>query len=515
MSASPPGSSPHRRLAGLRPELLMAQGMEALAEDLPGIAGLEILSTLGRGGMGTVYLARQAVLDREVAVKVVTRHAAGDAHFLERLEREARTMARLSHPNLVVAHDFQRVGEDSAAIVMEYVSGGSLRERIERYRRGLPLHDALRWAREAASALAAAHAAGIIHRDLKPENVLIDPAGAARVSDFGVAVSTDLHATRLTLTGTTVGTLDYMPPERFRDGEPDVRGDVYSLGVMVYEMLTGVVPRGSFPPPHKLRAEVPAGVSRATMRALRADPGERFPSMEEFRAALGSSSRLGRRAWLAGGAVAAFSAAGGWWRFGRDSAVAQAAFAPVAAKKPPEKWRDLLGPVDIARDRISGGWKRDGDHLLTDESVCILSLAGSVPTAYDIRTTFVRETGKYCIGVFFTMNGRMGSVDIDGWDLDLAGVQSVDGKDLRNTQNFLFPLETGRCYELTVEVRPGKVRIVIDGVEQAVIEIGDKPLGVVSPWAWNPSESRTGLAIGSFESSTRFKTVEWRPAGME
>jgi hypothetical protein len=489
----------------------MAQGLGAGGSDLPGIAGLEILGTLGRGGMGTVYLARQAGLDREVAVKVVTTRAARDGHFLERLEREARTMARLSHPNLVVAHDFLRSGEDTAAIVMEYIPGGNLRERIERCRRGLPLHDALRWGREVASALAVAHAAGIVHRDLKPENVLIDPAGAARVSDFGVAASTDELATRLTVTGTTVGTLDYMPPERFHHADADVRGDVYSLGVMLYEMLTGSVPRGSFPPPRKLREEVPAGVSRAIMRALQADPAERFPSIEAFGSALAARSSSTRRAWAAGAILAAAAVAGGWWRSGRNGAVAQAAIAPVSGTTG-ETWRDLLGPVDIARDRISGRWKRDGAHLVTDESVCILAVAGSVPESYDVRTTFIRETGKYCVGIFFTMKGRIGSVDIDGWDLDLAGVQSVGGRDLRSTRNFLFPLETGRCYELLVEVRPGKVRIVIDGEEQAVIDIGDQPLGVVSPWAWNPEGSGVGLAIGSFESRTRFKTLEWRSA---
>jgi serine/threonine-protein kinase len=140
---------------------------------LPEIPGYELLERLGEGGMGEVFLARQLSLDREVAVKLVRRELLAEEWFLERLEREARLLARLRHPHLVTVHDFLRLPDGTAVVVMELVEGGSLRDRLRAVPNGLPLDEALTLIRQVATALAAAHAEGVVHRDIKPENVLL------------------------------------------------------------------------------------------------------------------------------------------------------------------------------------------------------------------------------------------------------------------------------------------------------------------------------------------------------
>lgn len=506
-----PPSPPHRRLAGLDPGRLMASGIVAAGDGTPPeLPGIEIIRLLGRGGMGSVYLGTQLGLGREVAVKVVAAELSGDPLFLERLEREARTMARLRHPNVVTVHHFERLSSGGAAIVMEHVDGGTLRDRIAMHPGGLPLDDALRWIRQAAGALAAAHASGVVHRDMKPENVLVDERGTARVTDFGLALPTAPGTPRLTLTGSAVGTLDYMAPECFRDGPPDPRSDVFALGVMLYEMLTGRVPRGSFDAPRVVRAEVPRAVSAATMKALRPDPKERPADMDGFLAMLDQEAKggIGRRKLLSLAGLGGVAVAAGYWKWSRHPQPD-----PPPASSDAGGWRDALAAADLGKGVISGKWERQGPHLVTDDSVCVLALEQEMPPAYEVRARFVRMSGEHSVAIFFSANGSTGSVDIDGWALGLAGVQSLDGRDLRQGGGFKFTLENGRRYELAVEVRPERVAVRIDGREQAVIPIAGRSLGIVFPWAWDPAVRPCALGIGSYESATRFESVEWRSLG--
>ncbi|MES2524451.1 MAG: protein kinase [Gemmatimonadota bacterium] len=205
-------------------------------------AEYDILGELGRGGSAIVYHGRDRGLGREVAIKVVRpRHASGDDDSLQRLAREARTVAGLQHPNIVTVYAVKRLSDGGLALVMQLVPGRTLKETITT-KGAFPPAIAERVIRDVASALAYAHAHGVVHRDVKPENIFLDAAtGRAMLSDFGIAHSSEFDS-RLTMTGTAIGTPAYMSPEQI-DGKPaDPRSDVYSLGLVAWEMLTGERP---------------------------------------------------------------------------------------------------------------------------------------------------------------------------------------------------------------------------------------------------------------------------------
>jgi serine/threonine-protein kinase len=193
---------------------------------------------IGAGGMSTVYRALDETLQRQVAIKLMNREVASDSDQLERFRREARAVAQLSHPHVVGVID---AGEDAGRpyIVFEYVDGETLKDRIRRLGR-LPIPDAIAYAIEIARALGAAHARHIVHRDVKPQNVLIDEEGRAKVTDFGIARTLDEHG--LTADGRVLGTTDYVSPEQALGQPVTGQSDLYSLGVVLYEMLTGEVP---------------------------------------------------------------------------------------------------------------------------------------------------------------------------------------------------------------------------------------------------------------------------------
>lgn len=231
---------------------------EALPESPP---GLELREEIGRGGMGRVFRARHAKLDREVAVKLLPAELAGDATFQARFEREARVLARMHHPHVVAVYDFGALPQGAGYLVMEYVSGGTLRSR-------LPLEpaEAERVVEELCSALAYAHERGIVHRDIKPENVLFDAAGRARLADFGIArLLLDDH-TVLTQPLAVLGTPRYMAPEARSGAAADARVDVFAVGVLLQEMLEGEAA------PSPLRARLEAVARRASAP----DPNQRF-----------------------------------------------------------------------------------------------------------------------------------------------------------------------------------------------------------------------------------------------
>ncbi|MGH7710076.1 MAG: serine/threonine-protein kinase, partial [Gemmatimonadaceae bacterium] len=198
----------------------------------------ECLGELGRGGMAIVYHARDRELNRDVAVKVVRTRYVHDAEAVARLAREARTVAHLEHPNLVALHAVKRLTDDSLALVMQLVPGKTLKQAL-RDEGAFSPDRVERVLRDIARALAYAHARGIVHRDVKPENIFLDAAtGRALLSDFGVAISRDAD-TSLTATGTAIGTPTYMSPEQIDGARVDGRSDLYSLGLVAWEMLTG------------------------------------------------------------------------------------------------------------------------------------------------------------------------------------------------------------------------------------------------------------------------------------
>jgi len=253
---------------------------EKLAESFP---QLEVLELIGQGGMGAVYKARQPGLDRTVALKILAPQLVQDPAFAERFSREARTLAKLSHPHIVGIHDF---GEADGLyyFVMEYVDGAALREVMRAGR--LSAADALGLVPQLCDALQVAHDAGIVHRDIKPENILLDHAGNVKIADFGLAklIAPDrADGVSLTISGAVMGTPAYMAPEQIeRPLDVDHRADIYAVGVVFYELLTGELPLGRFVPPSR-KVEVDVRVDEVVLKALEKEPRLRYQQASEVR----------------------------------------------------------------------------------------------------------------------------------------------------------------------------------------------------------------------------------------
>ena len=247
---------------------------------------------IGSGGMSSVYRAFDPTLERWVAIKLMHRDISNDPDQLERFRREARTVAQLNHPHVVTVID---AGEDEGApyIVFEYVEGETLKERIRRLGR-LPVSEAVAYAIEIGRALEAAHASLLVHRDVKPQNVLIDRDGRAKVTDFGIARS--LEAQGLTATGRVLGTTDYVSPEQALGHEVTGQSDVYSLGIVLYEMLTGEAPfkadtqvavamkhvRDPLPDVQRRRPEISASLAAVVERATAKETQNRYQQVSEM-----------------------------------------------------------------------------------------------------------------------------------------------------------------------------------------------------------------------------------------
>lgn len=274
---------PDGAAAGLCPACLLAAASiptdagPASGRHQPRVPGLEqvsaafpqweIVECIGAGGMGAVFKARQPRLDRWVALKLLPEALADEPEFTERFEREARTLARLSHPGIVTVHDFGRAG-GFHYLVMEYVDGVNLRQAM-RAGRFTPAQ-ALGLVPRICEALQYAHDAGVTHRDIKPENILLDASGRVKIADFGIArlLGEPSPEGALTATGSTLGTPQYMAPEQIeRPSEVDHRADIYSLGVVLYELLTGELPLGRFAPPSD-KIDLDARVDAIVLRAL-------------------------------------------------------------------------------------------------------------------------------------------------------------------------------------------------------------------------------------------------------
>ena len=252
------------------------------------LGGCRVEGLLGRGGMAVVYKATQLSLERTVALKALPQRFARNRQFVERFSREASALARLSHPNIVGILDKGAEG-DTYYFVMEYVDGKSLRDRLLREGKLSPT-ETLELMQGICAALEYAHEHRVVHRDLKPGNILLDAAGAPKLADFGIAriVGTDTsQGIQLTSAHMVMGSADYMAPEQRESAAAcDHRADIYALGVMLYQMLAGQLPVGTFKPVSRLVSGVPSAVDRVIRTALATSPADRYDSVAKLRAAL-------------------------------------------------------------------------------------------------------------------------------------------------------------------------------------------------------------------------------------
>ncbi len=347
---------------------------------LPGrrISHYEVVEKIGEGGMGAVYKAIDTRLDRPVALKVLARGQGTWSHE-RRFAREAKAASALNHPNIVTIYEFD-THEGLDFLSMEYVQGTTLHQLLEQ--RTLPLDTLLGYARQAAGAVARAHQAGIVHRDLKPGNIMVTTDGIVKVLDFGLAKrqsaesEQDATQTALTMAGTVVGTPAYMSPEQANSEQEDWRTDIFSFGVILYEIACGRRPfegrnthsimhqivHAEAPAPSQVNPSVPPGLAALIGKCLAKDRAARPQSMDQVADALGALAQappapkprsMTRRIWVAGGAVAAAAAAGLW--FSRTPARA------IVYGLEAQQYRDgePAGSVYAASaaDTFEGGWR--------------------------------------------------------------------------------------------------------------------------------------------------------------
>jgi serine/threonine protein kinase len=260
------------------------------------VGNYKIIDKIGEGGMGAVFKGVDLMLEREVAIKMLRPELAQQPNVVERFRTEAVTLAKLNHPNVATLHSFFRQGDDFF-MVMEFVRGETL-DSLIRQRGALPCDRAVELFSMALEGIDHAHKMGIVHRDIKPANMMLTDTGSIKVMDFGIArvLGTD----RLTRAGHLIGTAEYMSPEQVRGEETDARSDIYSLGILLYEMLTGRVPFNNTSeyelmrsqiedaptPPRTFAPQIPLGIEQAIMRSLAKKREARFQSASEFRASL-------------------------------------------------------------------------------------------------------------------------------------------------------------------------------------------------------------------------------------
>jgi tRNA A-37 threonylcarbamoyl transferase component Bud32 len=332
------------------------------------IGNYKVTKKIGEGGMGTVFKGIDVMLDREVAIKMLRPELARQAQVVERFRSEAVTLAKLNHPNIATLYSFLRQADDFF-MVMEYVSGESLDNLIRR-KGAMPCDEAISLFCQALEGIGRAHKLVIIHRDIKPANMMLTEDGSIKVMDFGIARV--LGTARMTRQGNIVGTIEYMSPEAIQGEEVDARSDIYSLGILLYEMLTGRVPfvndtefslmmaqiNDPPPPPRGFAPHIPIAVEHAILQSLAKHPEDRFQNVGDFRRALEQSmsafvapvvTNSASRATIPSEAMPAISAPG------LDGAIKQTRLAgtatnvPVAAPIPPRETRLAGTDAGISR----------------------------------------------------------------------------------------------------------------------------------------------------------------------
>ena len=416
-------------LAGDRdPRIHTGEELAARLEDF------EDFELIGPGGMGTVYRARQLRLDRDVAVKILHTDLATTPSFTERFEREARTLARLDHPNIVRVHDFGHRG-GLYYLVMELVDGVNLRDTLQAG--SVEPDEALAMVPQICSALQYAHDQGVVHRDIKPENILIDRDGSLKVADFGLAkLVGNTTEPRITATDQVMGTPHYMAPEQIeRPDEVDHRADIFALGVVFYELLTGELPVGRFPAPSE-RVAVDVSLDRVVLRTLEKEPALRY-----------------QRAGDLGTEVESLSSAGvgtSGWEHGLRQ-VYRGLISPAPSPRPrfyeyrskKTLWglplvhvisgRDPSGGLRVARGIVAVGEVAVGLVAIGGVAIGAVSLGGvslGLISAGGIALGLLIALGGVALGGFAAGGLAVGLAGIGGTTMTLANISSEETKTL-------------------------------------------------------------------------------------
>jgi serine/threonine protein kinase/beta-lactam-binding protein with PASTA domain len=328
----------------------------------------EVISRVGGGGMAVVYKARDVLLNRHVAIKVLNESLSNDSEFVRRFSREAQAAASLSHPNVVSVYD---VGQERHThyIVMEYIEGPTLKEYIQQYS-PLTSEEIVSIASQICDALAHAHENQIVHRDIKPHNILLGYNGRAKVTDFGIARAST--SSTITQAGSVMGSVHYFSPEQARGGVIGAKSDIYSLGVVMYEMVTGELPydgdsaisiamkhlQDPVPDPATLNADVPPQIREIIMRAMEKDPDRRFASTREMKQAVDALFQYDR-----------FSEP--QWRNGRGE------------DDEPTKPMRAVGTASAGPASGDGNRANQGRHKVGDETLANLERLRRVPADKD------------------------------------------------------------------------------------------------------------------------------------
>lgn len=473
------------------------------------LPGYEIMGILGRGGMGAVYRAEHQKLGRTVALKIFSPMGDSNELFIERLKREGRLMAQLEHPNVLGIYDAAIMDDGTPYLVLEYIDGVDLQKYLSENKR-LSKKQALRIAIKICQGLSAVHQLGIIHRDLKPANVLLGNDGSVKISDFGVSkeMVDAADRTALTMTGTTIGTVDYMSPEQSRGGEVDQRSDIYSVGVMIYEMIAGVTPRGAFEPLSKYGA--PKALDRLVMRCLQRDSHQRPASAANvaqqliriYKEMRGKKMRdLKPLIWGAFAASLAVSVMVMFLLRGqRERAV-------DGAPRTTDQLENVLSPgesvnpiakLDVSGAAIRGQWWRASEtSLVCDSEPAALLVVDVQPgDAYMVEMQLTRVDGVGAVAMI--LPSAHGPVALElgkGDELNFTNIPNGAGQQP-------FRLENGKLYALKVEVTAGWLVASINGREHGRWSLMQRLGKLPDRWVGGADEL---LALGVDDSAVIIK----------
>ncbi len=509
---------------------LLAQGLaqEGGEVDLSslGLQNYEILHKLGQGGMGSVYLARDLTLDRQVAMKVFDSQNI-DPVSLERFQQESHMMAKVHHPNVVSIYGVVTANDESQTplcLVLEYVAGGDLGQMMAR-QGPLSPSEVLRITLDICDGLAEIHGHSIVHRDLKPANILLTPDGKAKVADLGIAM--DKMSETLTMTGAYVGSMAYVAPEQMSQtrNQIDARTDLWALGVLMYEMLTGATPQATLE--SDLMAKVPAEFKSIVRKCLKQNPQDRYANVLELKQSLTKVGLGGEGRWKIYAAILAvlIVVLGIGGMMSRKGEEPRADVPSVASEEggenaPPNsgvaagsesKESDLIHLLGNPLAPDIGIWTLGADSLTcaqASRAACISFPVEHPGDSYDISLEFVRNIGKNSLAVFLPTSIGSVTFDLDGWNTGVSGIQSLDGKSLQqHPQVFQFLITNGKRYRIKIQVRRESIQVLIDGKDAYTCSLVGKKGRVISLWDF---PRKYPVSVGAWASSMTFRNIKMK-----